>query len=99
MNLNFTWDKNKASRNRVKHKISFEEAGTVFISDPNILSIYDDEHSSEENRWITIGLSDTNKLLVVVHTFNEADNKNTLIRIISARKATKSESKQYKEGI
>ena len=99
MNLNFTWDKNKASQNRIKHKVSFEEAGTIFISDPNILSLYDEDHSSEEDRWITIGLSDKSKLLVVVHTFEEADSKKTLIRIISARKATKNESKQYKEGL
>jgi uncharacterized protein len=99
MNLNFTWDKNKATANRIKHKISFEEAGTVFKTDPELLTIFDEEHSDEEDRWITIGVSNKRKLLIIVHTFDETNSNNTVIRIISARKATRNENKQYKKGI
>jgi uncharacterized protein len=99
MNLNFTWDQNKAATNLIKHKISFEEAGTIFKTDSNILTIYDDEHSDDEDRWISIGFSSKRRLLVVIHTFHETDSNNATIRIISARKATKNETKQYKKGI
>lgn len=96
MNYNFEWDPNKAAINTKKHKISFEEAATVF-RDPEALTIFDPDHSGNEDRWLTIGISTNRKLLVVNHTFQEVGDRTVLIRIISSRKATKPESKQYGE--
>jgi uncharacterized DUF497 family protein len=90
----FEWNNKKAATNKVKHKISFQEAATVF-KDRNALSIYDNEHSDQEDRWITLGLSNNGKLIVVNHTFLEIDKETNLIRVISARKATKKEIEQY----
>jgi len=90
--LLFEWDKNKAKRNIEIHEISFDEASTVF-KDTLSLTIHDPLHSDEEDRFTLIGNSVMNRLLVIVHT--ERGNK---IRIISARKATKKERKQYEEN-
>ena len=90
-NINFEWDASKSRINQVKHGISFEEAKTVFY-DLAALIIDDPEHSEEENRFIILGLSRTANLLVVCHCYREAD---TVIRIISARKATKTEAGYY----
>ncbi len=87
----FEWDENKNSINKKKHKISFEEAKTVFY-DPEALLIDDPEHSSEEERFIILGLSSKANLLVVCHCYRASE---TVIRIISARKATKNESTYY----
>jgi uncharacterized DUF497 family protein len=87
----FEWDDDKANSNLSKHGISFNEAKTVFYDDMAI-QFYDDEHSVLEDRFIMLGLSSQLRLLVVVYC--ERDNAN-LIRIISARKATKNESKFY----
>lgn len=89
--LNFEWDEAKNETNKKKHKISFEEAATVFY-DEEALLIDDPEHSQEEERFIILGLSKTANLLVVCHCYRASE---TVIRIISARKATKSETKQY----
>lgn len=97
MNYNFEWDPNKAKSNIIKHKINFEDASTIF-KDENAISIFDEEHSSNEDRWITIGMDTKTRTLVVVHTFITIDKNNCNIRIISARKATKNEQKFYKEG-
>jgi len=97
MNYNFEWDPNKAKSNILKHKISFENATSVF-KDKNMISIFDEKHSINEDRWITIGLDKETRTLVVIHTFISLDNDNCNIRIISARKATKNEIKIYKEG-
>ncbi len=94
MIYNFEWDPNKAATNLEKHTISFEEAATVF-RDPKALTIFDPDHSETEERWLTIGISKNSKLLVVSHAFQKADQKTATIRIISSRKATKTESKQY----
>lgn len=91
--IQFEWDNNKNVINKKKHKISFEEAKTVFY-DEEALIIDDPEHSQEEERFIILGLSNRANLLVVCHCYRASD---TVIRIISARKATKSESKQYEE--
>ncbi|MCR4693156.1 MAG: BrnT family toxin [Firmicutes bacterium] len=91
--ISFEWDENKNEINIKKHKISFEEAKTVFY-DEEALVINDPEHSKEEERFIILGLSKQANLLVVCHCYRESD---TVIRIISARKATKSETKQYNE--
>ena len=96
MRYYFEWDPQKAKINLKKHKVSFERACTVF-KDPNALSIYDEEHSEEEERWITLGMDINGTLLVVVHTFEQLDENTCKIRIISARKATKKEIKQYNE--
>jgi uncharacterized DUF497 family protein len=98
MNYNFEWDPNKDKSNISKHKISFENAVSVF-KDENAISIFDEEHSSYEDRWITIGMDEKTRTLVVIHTFITIDNNNDCnIRIISARKATKNEQKVYNKG-
>lgn len=92
-NIHFLWDQSKNLANIKKHKISFEEAKTVFF-DENARLIPDPEHSVKEERFIILGFSIKLKLLIVVHMYKENDE---IIRIISARKATKSESKYYNE--
>jgi uncharacterized DUF497 family protein len=77
-----------------KHNLAFERAAEVFL-DPLAISIYDEKHSTGEDRWITAGKDRSNNVLVAVHTFLEEDNNNCRIRIISARKATKKEIKHY----
>jgi uncharacterized DUF497 family protein len=89
--IQFIWDKNKNILNQKKHNISFEEAKTVFY-DENARLIHDPEHSETEDRFILLGLSSHLRLLIVVHVYKEQDE---IIRIISARKATKNESKYY----
>jgi uncharacterized DUF497 family protein len=93
---NFEWNPEKAGKNRQKHGVSFEQAATVF-RDPRALSVYDVDHSGTEDRWITLGLSDTGRLLVVHHTFEVIDKSTVRIRIFSSRKATKHELQQYSE--
>ena len=66
----FEWDPVKAFRNAREHGVSFERAATVFL-DPGTMSIFDNEHSEEEERWITLGLDRAGVLLVVCHTFRE----------------------------
>jgi uncharacterized DUF497 family protein len=94
----FEWDPVKALRNAREHGVSFERAATVFL-DPEAMSIFDDEHSDEEERWITIGLDRAGALLIVCHTFREANEAvrgaSAKIRIISARRADREEAAQY----
>jgi uncharacterized DUF497 family protein len=92
MPLNFEWDENKALTNRAKHGVTFEEAATVF-GDPLSLTISDPSHSQKEERFIILGTSHNGKLLVVVHT-ERGDN----IWLISARRATRKERKNYEES-
>ena len=89
--VKFEWDENKNNINKIKHKISFEEARTVF-DDENALLIDDPDHSEYEERFIILGESDRANLLVVCHCYRVSE---TVIRIISARKATKTETGQY----
>ncbi|MBQ3611686.1 MAG: BrnT family toxin [Firmicutes bacterium] len=89
--LKFEWDENKNRINKSKHKVSFEEAKTVFY-DEEALVINDPEHSENEERFIILGESSRANLLVVCHCYRISE---TVIRIISARKATKTETKQY----
>jgi uncharacterized protein len=96
LRYSFTWDPGKAKENLQNHHMSFERAATVF-GDPQALSIYDVEHSQEEDRWITLGLDRVGSLLVVVHTFHQVDDSLCNIHIISARHATRSEARQYRE--
>ena len=91
--LRFEWDLNKAKTNIEKHGISFEEATTVFADEQAVL--FDDpDHSEDEDRSILLGFSAMAKMLIVCHCLREEGN---VIRIISARKATKTEEKQYIE--
>jgi uncharacterized DUF497 family protein len=98
MRYDFEWDIKKARNNVRKHKVSFERATTIF-RDANLLSIPDEEHSASGERWVTIGLDETGVLIVISHTFLKIGRNASRIRIISARKATKREKKQYEEGI
>ena len=93
--MRFEWDERKNTINKIKHGVSFEEAFTVFFDDEAIL--FDDpEHSDYEERFLLIGMSASSKLCIVCHCYR---NEDTVIRIISARKATNSEVKRYVEGI
>ena len=92
MKLNFEWDEEKAKANLKKHRVSFDEATTIFI-DPFSVTIPDIDHSLSEQRHIDIGSSDNGRVLVVVYT-----ERGSNIRIISCRKATLSERKRYEEG-
>ena len=94
INYNFEWDPRKASINLYKHDISFEEAATVF-RDSKALSIFDPDHTENEDRWITMGISEKGRVLIVIHTFREESEDAVTIRIISSRKATKQETKAY----
>ena len=94
INYNFEWDPLKARENRNKHGVEFEEAATIF-RDSKALSIFDPDHTESEDRWITIGISEKGRLLIVNHTFREESRVEVTIRIISSRKATKKETKKY----
>ncbi len=89
--ISFEWDKIKEQANLEKHRVSFDEAATVFY-DADARVIDDPEHSEDEERFIILGLSGKANLLVVCHCYRVSE---TVIRIISARRATKTEAKQY----
>ncbi len=91
--LTFTWDPAKAETNKNKHGVTFEEAQSVFY-DENARLIYDPDHAETEDRFILLGLSARLRVLVVSHTFRAEE---TVIRIISARRATKKEQRHYAE--
>lgn len=93
--LRFDWDERKNKSNRTKHGVWFEEAQSVF-SDPRGRVFDDPEHSGEEERFLVLGVSSAARPLVVVHCYRESDS---VVRIISARKATKKEVRFYEEGI
>ena len=89
----YEWDPKKAKENLRKHSVSFEEAATVFL-DPLTLTFPDPDHSDEEDREITIGVTTKHRVVFVSHC-----QRGDRIRIIGARKATRKERKQYEEGI
>lgn len=89
--LRFAWDQTKADLNLRKHGVSFEEAVTVFADENGRLK-HDPDHSQEEDRFILLGFSVKLRMLIVCHAYRENDE---VIRIISARKATSNERKQY----
>jgi uncharacterized DUF497 family protein len=93
----FEWDPAKALGNRRKHGVSFELAAEVF-QDPLLLSMFDEEHSEHEERWVTLGQTSNGQLLVVIHTYQEIDERSAVVRIISARPAVKPERKQYENS-
>jgi uncharacterized protein len=90
--MRVTWDARKASANLKKHRVSFEEASTA-LADPLAITGLDPDHSIDETRWVTFGVSNRSRLLAVAHT--EEDDT---IRIISARAATRPERRLYEEG-
>ena len=91
--MTYEWDPEKGDANVRKHRVTFEEAASVFL-DPSALTFWDPDHSEEEDREITIGRSARQRVLFIAHTARE-----TRIRIISARRATREEQRQYEEGI
>ena len=91
--MTYEWDPAKAAANVKKHGVSFEEAASVFL-DPSALTFSDPDHSAEEDREITIGRSAQQRILFVAHAPREGR-----IRIISARRATSKERRQYEKGI
>ncbi|GMR20332.1 MAG: BrnT family toxin [Gammaproteobacteria bacterium] len=91
--LLFEWDQRKEKANVRKHGVSFEEARTAFY-DENAIQFYDPDHADEEDRFVLLGLSLKPQVLVVCHCFRESE---TVIRIISARKADKDEELEYWE--
>jgi hypothetical protein len=89
--LFFAWDEAKNAANRRKHGVSFEEARTVFL-DPSAVEFYDDEHSGWEDRFLLLGKSPRQRVLLVCHCYREEES---VIRIVSARRATATERKLY----
>lgn len=90
--IKFEWDPSKAAANLEEHHVSFEEAKSVFY-DEFAVQFFDEEHSSDEERFLMLGLSSSAKLLLVCHCVREHDE---IIRTISARKATRRESAFYR---
>jgi len=93
----FDWDPAKAAGNERKHNVGFGLATTIF-RDPLAMSIIDHYHNMSEERWITIGMAEDGQTLVVSHTYIESDQNNMSVRIISARKATRKEQRQYESS-
>lgn len=92
--IKFEWDKNKNEINKAKHGLSFEEAREVF-EDDNAILFDDPDHSVGEERFLIIGMVKSSKICIVSHCYKDSNN---VIRIISAREATKNERKIYQEG-
>lgn len=92
--MTYEWDEVKAQLNIAKHGVSFEEAVSVFGDEYGIV-VFDEEHSSDEERFYLIGMSVKERILIVVHCQRDSD----VMRIISARKATKKEKQQYREQL
>ncbi|MGK0291136.1 MAG: uncharacterized DUF497 family protein [bacterium] len=94
-NIVFEWDDTKANKNLKKHHVSFTEAQSVFFDD-NAIQFWDEKSSQDEERFLMLGLSNKLRILLIVHCYRGSDST---IRIISARKATKSEKSEYSEGV
>lgn len=90
--MDYEWDEEKAARNLEKHGISFLDAATVF-DDPLYVDFYDPDHSSNEQRYLVIGMSREGHLVIVSYT-----ERNDVIRFISAREVTSTERRVYEEG-
>ena len=91
--MTYEWDPAKAAANVRKHRVTFEEAASVFL-DPSALTFWDPDHSGDEDREITIGRSGRQRVVFVAHTARASR-----VRIISARRATRREQNQYEQGI
>lgn len=94
--LEFSWDPAKASSNVSKHGVSFLQAATV-LNDALALTVFDAGHSEFEERWFTLGLAESGKLLAVSHTYSATGPRSAQVRIISAREATRAERRQYEK--
>jgi uncharacterized protein len=92
--LRFEWDEKKSRANQARHGVTFAEAQTVFF-DENAVEFYDDVHSGWEDRFLLLGLSSKSRMVLVCHCYRESDS---IIRIISARKATRNEQRLYTQG-
>lgn len=90
--MEFDWDEFKAEANLIKHGVSFAEALSVF-ADPLTATVFDPDHSKDEDRYISIGTSNNHRLLLVCHT-----DRGNVVRIISARVVTRSERRKYEDG-
>lgn len=90
--MKFNWDEDKAASNLAKHGVSFDEATTVF-GDPYFIEFYDPDHSDDEDRFIMVGMSSMQRLLIVSYT-----DRHGAIRLISARETTRQERKAYEEN-
>ena len=89
--MQFEWDPDKDARNQIKHRVSFEEASTVF-GDPLALTIDDPDHSVDERRFVTTGYSNRQRIIIVAHA-----DRNDRVRLINAREATPAERHAYQE--
>jgi len=89
--VDFEWDAGKAVSNLAKHGVSFQEAATIF-ADPLYIDLYDPDHSSDEQRYLIVGVSQQSRLLIVSYT-----ERNNVVRLISAREVTSTERKAYEE--
>jgi uncharacterized protein len=96
MFFDFDWDANKARANLKKHEVSFRLATSVF-RDALALTIFDDEHSDDEDRWVTLGRAHNGQVLVVIHTSEEVSTTELHLRIISARRAEPAEVRDYEQ--
>jgi uncharacterized DUF497 family protein len=95
--FDFDWDANKARRNLSKHGISFRLATSIF-RDPLAITIFDEAHSDNEDRWVTLGQAQNGQVLVVIHTSEQASSTELHIRIISARRADPAEVRDYEQA-
>ena len=97
--FNFEWNPAKARANLKKHGISFEAAVAVF-RDPRALTVFDGGHDEHEERWATLGIAEQGRVLLVIHTFQErTSDQEIAVRVISARRATKPEQRQYEANL
>ena len=94
----FEWDEIKADANARKHGVSFDLASTVF-HDPRLLTIADLDHSEAEERWFSVGCASNGSMVTVVYLWSDTGPAATKIRLISARKATQTETRRYQEGL
>jgi uncharacterized DUF497 family protein len=92
--LDFSWDPVKAASNLTKHGVSFAQAATV-LADVLALTVFDSAHSEFEERWFTLGMDSSGKLLAVSHTYTTTGPASARVRLISAREATRQERRQY----
>ena len=94
--LEFMWDPAKAASNLAKHGVAFAQGATV-LADGLALSVFDREHSEFEERWFTLGMDSTGKLLTLSHTYTATGPASARVRIISARVASRNERRQYED--
>ena len=94
----FEWDEGKADANAHRHGVTFDLACTVF-HDPHLLTVADLEHSETEERWFSVGCASNGVVLSVIYLWSDTDAAAINIRLISARRSTQAENRQYREGL